>query len=300
MYVQFLWEKYYSWVFLYSKISSIQFITLSLHLVFHFSSPHYAVCMIIFTLAALSVEARQMMLESLDYLCSVWNWLDFFGNTIIIRHYVDHLNHIGYDTKGIKFFKSDWDKEIMLIGIALIGLRAASNLRIYKRFRVQIELLKMSIYDMIPFLCILFFMIFIFTLIQAVLDKDGAFSMSEFFLTFGQSYQIMLGENPNPNEDLTSRTHWIIYFGYTLLVNIVSLNLLISVISNTFDCVQASMEAVHCRTKAQILLEIATQMTWNRDHGTRMHLHFVHYSNEHMNHSYEEDEVAGRLHKLTG
>ena len=74
---------------------------------------------------------------------------------------------------------------------------------------------------------------------------------------FVNQYEMMFGENPGIEELQKSRIYFINYFGFTLIVNIVSLNLLIAVISNTFDLVQSSIEAHHIRTKAEILLDLS-------------------------------------------
>ena len=68
----------------------------------------------------------------------------------------------------------------------------------------------------------------------------------------------MFGENPDPKDLLFSGVEQAEYFMFTVLVNIVLFNLLIAVISNTYDSVQSSMEAHHLRTKAGILHEISS------------------------------------------
>jgi len=56
-------------------------------------------------------------------------------------------------------------------------------------------------------------------------------------------YQVMFGENP----DLTKspRFDWFLYICFTLMVNVVALNLLISVIGETFGNVSAQMNGHH-------------------------------------------------------
>lgn len=54
----------------------------------------------------------------------------------------------------------------------------------------------------------------------------------------------MFGENP-ASKDL-NMIGWALYFASTITINVVALNLLISVISNTYDNVQGAMDALHC------------------------------------------------------
>ena len=109
----------------------------------------------------------------------------------------------------------------------------------------------------------------------------------------------MFGSNPAVEDLNESRVYFINYFGFTLIVNIVSLNLLIAVISNTFDSVQSSIEAHHLRTKAGILLDLSQFMSWNRHKSERMYLHIVQNSNNKLKDLHgpggAEDEFSGRV-----
>jgi len=64
----------------------------------------------------------------------------------------------------------------------------------------------------------------------------------------------MLGENPYGKMHANA---WLLYIVFTMLVQVVALNLLIAILSETFANVYATMDANHCRTKADILLEIS-------------------------------------------
>jgi len=84
---------------------------------------------------------------------------------------------------------------------------------------------------------------------------SSSYSLSTFLHVLGTKYQQMHGANPAPAS--MHALQWGLYFCSTMLINIVSLNLLISVISNTYDRVQGAMDAFHCKTKASMLLELA-------------------------------------------
>ena len=65
----------------------------------------------------------------------------------------------------------------------------------------------------------------------------------------------MYGENPYGKLKLTS-SYWFIYLLFSILVIIVAFNLLIAILSNTFDKVTSTLESQHCRTKVETLFEI--------------------------------------------
>lgn len=69
----------------------------------------------------------------------------------------------------------------------------------------------------------------------------------------GAQYQIIFGENiedPIKNE---YAIQWLLYVLFTVLINIVLLNLLISIISDDYDRVQAQQKSTDQRAKCEIL-----------------------------------------------
>lgn len=119
-------------------------------------------------------------------------------------------------------------------------------------------------------------------------------SLSDLYLPIlGTVYQIIFGENPDL-DDMTSTT-WIVYFIITYFINITALNLLVAVLSNTFDNVQSSMDATHCRAKVDILNELQELMVWNRKYNELVYLHFVYPANEKLSVSSGQDEWVGKV-----
>ena len=100
-----------------------------------------------------------------------------------------------------------------------------------------------------------------------------------FLRRMARHFRIGYEENPDIDDLKNSRIYLINFFGFTLIVNIVSLNLLIAIISNTFDSVQSSIQAHHLRTKAQILQDLSSFQSWNRDKSERFYLHIIQNAN---------------------
>lgn len=53
-------------------------------------------------------------------------------------------------------------------------------------------------------------------------------------------YMMMFGDNPNRMVVEVDTIEWVLLIGFTFLVNIVNLNLLISIIGDTFEKVQST------------------------------------------------------------
>lgn len=145
----------------------------------------------------------------------------------------------------------------MIIGMMTIGLRAISSLQIFKSFAMIIEMLQQSIYDMIPFIILVYSIVLLFSFFENILDPGHDNKKNRAFLyEFGKSYGILFGENPD--QSAMSNLDWIYYFSLTTLLNIVAFNLLISLISNTFDRVLSSLPSIQCKIKAELLCELAS------------------------------------------
>ena len=95
----------------------------------------------------------------------------------------------------------------------------------------------------------------------------------------GAFYMLVFGENPYGDGKMAAN-QWIIFVMFTFLVNIVAFNLLIAILSNTYDNVQSSLVAHHTRTKIEILHEIQQFMFFNRNKNELSYIHFIHYANE--------------------
>lgn len=77
-------------------------------------------------------------------------------------------------------------------------------------------------------------------------EKTTASIRRHFFINIGKFYQFLLSESPYKGNQ--SYTAWIVYLIFTIIVQIVALNLLIALLSNTFANVYATMNANHHRT----------------------------------------------------
>lgn len=72
---------------------------------------------------------------------------------------------------------------------------------------------------------------------------------------------------------------WFLYLLFTLMVMIVSFNLLISIVSDTYDRVQSEEKATDITSKVQILLNYGELKQFiTRKKGEIGYLHFFHYN----------------------
>jgi len=159
-------------------------------------------------------------------------------------------------------------------------------------------MLQFTFADMSYFVSLFLFIVLTFALLYKIQGQEKFMTAAEStqysLQQLGSSYQIVFGENPDPKE--MGKLGWIIYFLMTMLLNIVTLNLLIAIISNTYDKVQASMDAYHCKTKADILLELSSFMIGLEDNEEDLeYLYIFRYSSEKLGAAESQEEWQGRM-----
>lgn len=225
---------------------------------------------------------------------NAYNYLDIFGNGFIIKTTMDLY------VKGAQVYSSHWSKFYLIVGLLVLGLRALSQLRMFTKFSVLIELIKQTLLDMVYFIAIISVIMNIICLGHCLIKVTGdkTFDQENIWFIypkfFGEFYQTILGENPEGGE--ISGLEWGLYVIFTILINITTMNLLIAILSNTYDNVMASLYSSLFKTKVEILNELQDLMFWNRGKNELQYLHFVYYAFEDLNPNNKNgDEWEGRV-----
>lgn len=221
--------------------------------------------------------------------------MDNIGNLFVIIMYIN-LVRLKEDT-----YHSQVRKLLLIIGLLSLGLRALSQLRMFSKFRALIHLITQTIEDMFYFGSVIFIIIFLISVVNSVDNIEPCnashhhYHHVEKIVTYlGSFYQLVLGVNPDGNQ--MTGLQWVIYLLFTVLVNVTSMNLLIAILSNTYDKVMSTLDAVHFRTKVSILNEVQDFMFWNRKNNEMTWLYFVIYNFENLNPNHKgDDEWEGRV-----
>lgn len=88
----------------------------------------------------------------------------------------------------------------------------------------------------------------------------------------------MFGDNPKRHT--LDAIQWALLVAFTFLVNVLNLNLLISIIGDTFEQVQSTQTAMNYKMKAGTLLELAYMQKWERKIEEYKYLHWFVYKDE--------------------
>ena len=207
-----------------------------------------------------------------EYFTDLWNWIDMAGIAGLLLYFAAGRRHL------------------LLIGTMLCAVRAIRQLKVFSRFRNLIELLRATMVDMKEFLAVLLMIILIFTLLDMIVHSQSE-GHKGFWFEYGNLYRTVMGENLETNSTFYE---WLVYFFFTMLVNIIALNLLIAIITNTFDKVQATSDAQDCMIRAGILEEIGALLFKNRNKTELSYIHIALNANESIEGQDESDGWGGR------
>ena len=203
----------------------------------------------ILTGVLLGMECLQAISEKSHYLQDIWNWLDILLISNVIT--ISALFWGQGNASALSFFVST--ASILFYTKILLSLRVIDQMR--NLIRMIIEVIK----DMISFLIIITVYIVAFSIIffqdrRAVNDKSIDFDnfagdlMEMFYLIF--------------TGGTTTDYHGVMipfYVFVTVLQCLILLNLIISIMNNTFDKLKQNSELMELKERINMLLEIAEE-----------------------------------------
>ena len=186
-------------------------------------------------------EFQQMRLNWRKYQHNLWNWTDVLFSGLTIAFFVARLVGTEYT------LVMQWIATLVI----MIGyLRWVSYLRLFDSLRNLIEIIATIIKDMTAFIIILGFIFVGFSLIFKVFDTE-------------ESYQIEISHSHNllygPVDASSFTTSQIVVVSVVLLLlNLMLLNMLISIIGDSYGKVQEKSVIISALIKLDVILETIT------------------------------------------
>lgn len=160
----------------------------------------------------------------------------------------------------------------MTLAEFLISSKGIMHFRFWSRMRFELKMIKQVIIDMGYFLLLVFMFVVQYTIVFAIYSGQIE-GVKDLRNAFDMAFNLMLAaDDPNAYDDP------VLYFLFLLgviLVPIVMLNLLVSVIGDTFDNVQQEQYVANYKEKAELCLEVEEMMFWNRNAYDPKYLYVV-------------------------
>ena len=206
-----------------------------------------------------------IVIEGLHYFKDPWNIVDTFRSIIMTSYSI----LVWADYFDISRDKNEKERYMMAVLITLSWVRGITYFRIIKSTRYLVKLLFQVFIDIFPFLAILFYSTLAFSLIlrSFISDKDAIF-----FDNLTKTYMILIGEWDYPNE---ANFNSLILFFATLLNTVISLNLLISILTNTFNKVKDNQIVADSQELNQMIVEAEKLIFWKREFDDKFYLHAI-------------------------
>ncbi|OMJ85136.1 hypothetical protein SteCoe_13602 [Stentor coeruleus] len=198
-------------------------------------------------------EVFQMIPGPLNYLQDIWNIIDLSRAALFIAY-------------SIEFWQNnDGNREMLSIIVFLTWIRGITYFRIFDSTRYYVNLLFVVIKDMIAFFIIFFYSIVGFGLVFFAFDEE-----SDYFDYLTGTFNLSFGDI---NTDGYNKLQWLYYFFFMVLNPIVELNLLISIMSDTYSRVQENLEIADSLGLCSLIIEIERLFFWRRRLNNKSYIH---------------------------
>ncbi|CDW85076.1 wd-40 repeat protein [Stylonychia lemnae] len=197
-------------------------------------------------------EIRQIRIQKVSYFLDAWNYYDFFHIIAFIAFcYLE--------------FNNEESEILILIKILLIALsflKIFYFLRIYDGFSFLVQMMAGVFKDLKYFICFFLIFILLFGMIFLVLFKaefieeyKGVNGIAYFLMAFRiSSGDFQLEDYQNQN-DILAILSWIMWIIAVLTLNIVFMNFIIAVISESYERVMQKLIAESYKVKANMIME---------------------------------------------
>lgn len=218
-------------------------ILLSLFCIFFRESPGFLVLLFICHIFLFLYEVTQIATDFFDYWGDMWNILD-------------QLRGFTCTIYTILVWRGDDNTNVLLAVVIFSWTRGISYFRMFDGTRYMVRLLAEVIKDMREFFVVLFYSTIAFSFILFVRNPEITF-----FEYLGVSYRLDLGDW---DAEYTSVFDWIIFFLATVINPLIMLNLLISIMGDTYGKVQESNDIANFQELTEMVIEIEKLMFWKK------------------------------------
>ena len=193
-------------------------------------------------------------------------------NTIDKLFLITFLLHLVLAFTGILRSDSVAYQALSSIPLTLMYLRAIGHLRVFSNLRHLVRLVVEVIWDMKSFMVLLAILIVAYAVVQVQISTSEVETNSVWFEEdLKNTYVMGFGDFGALGVDNLNALQWVYFLLFTILIPLVFFNLLIAIISDTFDRVYSSKVASDYREKASLILEVESMLRWRRK-GTNMQL----------------------------
>ena len=218
-------------------------------------------------------ELVQMKTDVAGYFKDYWNYLDIFRNLSSLAWII--LGLCGYSSLYFTW-------SVTLINL----LRGITVFRLFVGTRFYIELIFRSLNDIKYFFLMFAYSTFTFGFLLMISRDEGL----SFNSIWGESYDLNFG-NYQDSSNGVYFMQYIAYFGATVINVMLMLNLLISILGDSYERFQLEQAIVDIKEKARISMELQSMMFWTNEQSLLKYIRLCNFAFQ----DEEEQDWEGRI-----
>lgn len=260
--------KYIKWFLMPQALFYLLYIViLSIFMIFEEGNDSYMVVIILLINSLLSLyEVFQVILTSSMYLKDPWNYIDVLRASLCYIYCIIDLTN--YNDKLSKK---------LLVALTFVSmLRGVSYFRLFDTTRYLIDLLSEVFKDMYSFILILSYSTYSFALIYFIMENNiiryspdiesDTLPFSDYIAT---AYLLNLGDFDTSDY---GAFEWMIFFFASVINPLIMLNLLISIMGDTYSRVKEEQEIADMKELTQMVIEGEYLLFCKRKHGRKTYM----------------------------
>jgi hypothetical protein len=224
-------------------------------------------------------EIYQALVIGGAYFQDIWNYIDIVRCPLCILIGVQGFFEVTPDT----------DKMLTALTVFICWIRGITYFRTFKYTRIFVNMILSAVRDTSSFLIIILYT----TIPYATLFKISEVPEERRNLvgTLTLAYEQALSSF---DTEKYSAGQWIIFILASIINCIIMLNLLISILGDSYERVQVSLVESDYSQMLEVIIELEKLMIWNRYKGSAAYLHQCGYPDD----EYSQDEWEGKIRVL--
>lgn len=246
------WDRVKWAVYAQGALYILYMFLLSIYCIFLRDSTDFLVFLFINHILLLLYELSQVVTDPIDYWKDMWNLLD-------------QLRGLSFTIYTIMTWAGNDNSDVLLIVIIFSWIRGISYFRMFDGTRYMVRLLSEVLKDMKVFFVILAYSTLAFSFIIFLRNADVNFPAS-----VAISYRLDLGDF---DADYTNLFDWLMFFLASVLNPLIMLNLLISIMGDTYSKVKDTNDIANFQELTEMIIEIEKLMFWKKSTTIKYFLH---------------------------
>lgn len=252
------WDRVKWAVYAQGALYILYMVLLSFYCVLFKQNTWYLVVLLVVHILLFLYEVSQIITDPIDYWKDMWNILD-------------QLRGISFSVYAIMVWGGTDSNDVLLTVIIFSWTRGISYFRMFVGTRYMVRLLTEVLKDMKVFMVILVYSTLAFTYILYIRNMEISFA--DYLIA---SYKLDLGDFVTDNETMRI-FDWVIFFLVTVINPLIMLNLLISIMGDTYGKVKDSNDIANFQELTEMIIEIEKLMFWKKDSCEKHYLHQCDY-----------------------